>query len=269
MKLLVVKVGGSLFSDKRRARTLDETALDAYAAAIAELARLAPGRVVFVSGGGAFGHDAVRVLDPGDPDAALPLTEAVFALKWRWTEALRAHGCRALPLQATSLAYRHDGRLQIHAGAVAGLLADGILPVLSGDAIGGDGRLEVVGSDRVAGLLLGLAPGAVRVAMLTDVPGVLTDGRGGSRVLREVDPDHPERALAAVWETPAWDTSRSMDGKLAAAIELARGGAECLIMAGEPRPQLLRLLLEPCERWPRSVRYTRISRAAAGAAAAG
>ncbi|HET8956363.1 MAG TPA: hypothetical protein VFN18_11965 [Solirubrobacterales bacterium] len=267
--LVVVKVGGSLFSDKRQARTFDAAAMDRYAAAMAALWRAAPGRVAFVSGGGAFGHDAVRFLDPDDPEATLPLTEAMFALKWLWTKALRAHGCRAVPLQIASIASRDGSGLRVADGVLRRWLELGVLPVLSGDAIcGAEGGLEVLGSDRIAEVLLGVRSGPVRVAMLTDVPGILLDGPGGAEVLIEVDPDRPEAAASAVWEVPSWDTSRSMNGKLEAAIALARKGAECLIMEGQPSGEHLRLLLEPCEVWPASVPYTRVSRAATAIASA-
>lgn len=268
--LVVVKVGGSLFSDKRQARTFDPVAMDRYAAAMAALWRAAPGRVAFVSGGGAFGHDAVRCLDRDDPDATLPLTEAMFALKWLWTKALRSHGCRAVPLQVAAFAGREETGLQVADRVPRRLLDLGALPVLSGDAIcGPGGGLEVLGSDRVAEVLLGVRSGPVRVAMLTDVPGILLDGPGGGEVLREVDPDQPESAAAAVWEVPSWDTSRSMGGKLEAAIALARRGTECLILEGRPSGERLRLLLEPCEAWPGSVPCTRVSRDAAAIASAG
>jgi isopentenyl phosphate kinase len=266
--LVVVKIGGSLFSDKRQARTLDAAALDRYAAAMASLWRAAPGRVAFVSGGGAFGHDAVRFLDLDDPDATLPLTEAMFTLKWLWTKALRSHGCRAVPLQVASIACRdRKGLLQVADQVPQRLLGLGILPVLSGDAIcDAQGSLEVLGSDRAAAVLLGLRRGPVRVAMLTDVPGILLDGPGGTEVLREVDPECPEPAALAVWETPPWDTSRSMRGKLEAAIALSREGAECLIMEGRPSHERLRLLLDPWEAWPASMPCTRIGPIVAGTA---
>ncbi len=267
--LTVIKVGGSLFSDKRQARTVDGEALDRYAGAIAALWKQAPGRLAFVSGGGAFGHDAVRGLGPADPDAALPLTEATFALKWLWTKALRSHGCRAVPLQVAGFARREGTALRVEAGVPRRLLETGSLPVLAGDAIlAADGGLEVLGSDRVPEVLLGLRPGTVRVAMLTDVPGILRDGPGGSAVLREIDPSRPEDAAAALWEVPAWDTSRSMRGKLEAAVALARLGAECLILRGEPSRERLQLLLEPCETWPEAMTYTRISRGGVAIAAA-
>ena len=269
VSLLVVKVGGSLFSDKRLDRTVDEVALEAHSAAIALLAKEAPGRVVFVSGGGAFGHAAARELDLGDPHAALPLTEANFALKWKWTQALRAQGAPALPLQVSAFCTRGEsGELQVSHGVLRQMLAQGALPVLSGDAIVcPDGALKILGSDRVPEALLGLRPGSMRVVTLTNVPGLLMDRQAPGEVLREIDPEDAEEAMTLPWSPPAWDTSSSMAGKLRALVDVARQGAECFILQASPeRPWAF--LLEPVERWPQEMAYTRISRRAASGAAA-
>jgi len=259
-RLLVLKVGGALFSDKRQ-RSLDSGAVAGYARQVADLTIAAPGRVVFVTGGGSYGHAAVRSLDPHDPLAPLPLTEATFALKWIWTEALRVAGVRAVPLQLTALAALERGRLVAHVGVLRRLLRECILPVLSGDClIASDGSLQVFSSDRVPEVLLGLSTGATRVVTLTDVPGILTDGPHGHSVLREVDPDKPEAAYRYLWQKSAWDTTRSMTGKLDALVGLALRGAECLILKGDPAGTSLRFLLEPLDRWPPDVRYTRIAR---------
>jgi isopentenyl phosphate kinase len=93
-RFLVLKIGGSLVSDKKGSGHIDDELVGAYAAMVADLARARPGRIVLVAGGGAFGHGAVRHLDPADHFAAIALTEATFRVKWVWTTALRACGAR-------------------------------------------------------------------------------------------------------------------------------------------------------------------------------
>lgn len=266
--MLIVKVGGSLFSDKRGSRSVDSGAMCAYAQALASLWRAAPGRVVMVSGGGAFGHDAVRDLDPGDPLAALPLTEAIFALKWLWVRELAAFGVPAVPLQLAALLSRGAEGVALDQGVIARLLGAGRLPVLSGDVLfDADGSLEVVGSDRVPALLVAPTGEGVRVALLTDVPGIFRDGQR-SEVIAEVDPDDPSEAEAAIWATPDWDTSDSMSGKLAAALAVARAGGECLIARGSPE-LVVDLLLAPVADWPPTARCTRVSAVASARVATG
>lgn len=278
--LLVLKVGGSLVSDKRADDGIDTAALAGYARQISELAHAHPGRVVFVAGGGAFGHGAVRELRPDDPFTALELTRATFTVKWAWVNALRAAGVDAMPLQIAALAWdrRPAGRVgdsdprTVGAGDCEGVDADrtvlrkllsaGAVPVLSGDCVlAADGRLRILGSDHVPGLLLEAGFGAVRIVTLTDVAGVLADGPGGEQVLPFVDPDAPETAHGLVWDSASWDTSDAMHGKLKALTSHARRGGECLIMRGDPAGAGLTHLFEPVSSWPDSLPRTLIARA--------
>jgi isopentenyl phosphate kinase len=267
--LMVVKVGGSLFSDKREHRTLRQGVIEGFARQVADLADAAPGRVMLVSGGGSFGHAAVRSLNPDDPHATLPLTEANFALKWIWTRALRDRGAPAVPIQLAALcAFTAEG-LEVEGGVVLRMLDAGLLPVLSGDSVvAPDGSLRILGSDRVPEAAVALWPGPVQVVALTDVAGILADGAAGSAVIEHVDADAPDAAYAAVWATAPWDTSRGMGGKLDAFVRIARAGADCHIVRGDPDATSLRHLLDAPETWPAALRGTRITcgRRAAGRA---
>jgi isopentenyl phosphate kinase len=259
---LVVKIGGSLVSDKKADRNLDLAAVRGYARQLAELVRLRPGRVAFVAGGGALGHGAVRHLDPRDPFASLVLTEATFTVKWAWTQALRAEGVRAMPLQVAAACLLDDGAASFQGAVFRRLLGLGALPVLSGDCVlTQDGRLEIFGSDRVPGLVLDELAGPVRIVALTNVSGVLVGGPESDEVLARIDPDDAGEAFAHLWDNSAWDTSGSMGGKLVELLGFARRGAECVIMRGDPDADGLRFLFDPVELWPSGIRHTRIAKA--------
>ncbi|MFM9443298.1 hypothetical protein [Streptomyces acidiscabies] len=277
--LLVLKVGGSLVSDKRADDGIDTVALAGYARQIAGLVRERPGRVVFVAGGGAFGHGAVRELRADDPFSALELTRATFTVKWAWVSALRDAGVTALPLQVAALAWDRQpaGRVgdadprTVGAGTGEEVDADRMVlrklldadavPVLSGDCVlAADGRLRVLGSDHVPGLLLDAGFGRVRIVTLTNVSGVLADGPDGTEVVPFVDPDAPDTAHDLVWESASWDTSDAMHGKLRALTSHARRGGECLIMRGDPNAPTLTHLFEPIAAWPPALPHTLIAR---------
>lgn len=258
---LILKIGGSLFSDKHRSGGLDEEALDRWAGVLADLAKAAPGRLVFVSGGGSDGHGIVRDLDRSDGFACLRLTEAMFGLKWRWTRALYRHGVRCMPLQLAAMASLGPEGVDVHSDLVRRLLGEGLLPVLTGDSLlGRDGSIEIFGSDRVPEALVESAGANPRVVMLTDVPGILADGPDGGRLLESVDPMAPEPALDAVRASASWDGTNSMAGKLEALLRVARQGAECFVIGGLPERSDLRFLLDPVAAWPSDERYTRIAR---------
>ncbi|MFC5146852.1 hypothetical protein [Streptomyces aureoversilis] len=260
-RTVVIKVGGSLVSDKRSDDHIDHDALRDYAALVAALATARPGRVVFVAGGGALGHGAVRTTDAPGPHALLPLTQATFRVKWAWTQALCAAGVRAMPLQVAALAREDAGGVRTQTAVPAQLLRSGILPVLSGDCIvTADGSLRIMGSDEVPGVMVAEDFAPVRVVTLTDVPGILTGTGHDSPVLRHVDPDEADPAGALFWPTASWDTSDAMRGKVQALAGHARRGAECVITQGDRRARSLLHLFSPMERWPDDVPHTLISR---------
>ncbi|MFJ8883241.1 hypothetical protein ACIRJR_07495 [Streptomyces sp. NPDC102402] len=260
-RTLVVKVGGSLVSDKRTDDHLDAEALRDYAAQIADLVRTFPGRTVFVAGGGALGHGAVRDLDAADDFAVLGLTHATFAVKWAWVTAFREAGIRALPLQVAAMCSDGPEGTSADLTLVRELLGKGVLPVLSGDCIlTRDGGLRILGSDHVPGVLVDDALAPVRIVTLTDVPGILTGTGPHSSVLARVSADDPAPAHDLVWETAAWDTSGAMHGKVDALVAHARRGAECVITRGDRSAGSLRHLLAPMDRWPEDLPHTLITR---------
>lgn len=258
--LVVLKIGGSLVSDKRNGEQLDLDAVDDYARQVAQLARAHPGRLVLVSGGGAPGHRAVLDPDPADPYAVLVLTEVTFAVKWAWVSALRRLGVPAMPIQVAALCSESEHGVDMNTGSIGRLLAAGVVPVLSGDCIlTRRGGLRIFGSDEVPALLVREEFAPVRVVTLTDVPGVLTSWTPGAPVLRRVDALDPEPAFALLWETAPWDTSGAMRGKLDALIAHARNGAECVIARGDREAAGLAHLFEPLDSWPTELAHTVIA----------
>lgn len=255
---LAVKVGGSLFSRKDEPGNLDEMAVAQFAKTFARLSHALRGRMVLISGGGAFGHGAIRAHDTANSFSLASLTEATFEVKKVWAEQLRMAGVDAFPLQLAAVCTLRNGVPELKSSILGELLDRGVLPVLAGDALfGDDGRLHTFSSDRVPEVILPMVSGRLRVVTLTDVDGITTDGAGGDQILREVDARSPERAYAALWGSSEWDATGAMHTKLDALVACARGGAECFIMRGDPAGEL-DFLTTPYRSWPSQVRSTRI-----------
>ncbi|MEV5441053.1 hypothetical protein AB0N23_00605 [Streptomyces sp. NPDC052644] len=263
--LVVLKIGGSLLSDKRTSGETDHAAIDAYASQVAALIAMHPGRLVLVTGGGALCHPVgLRIkAAKDDPYAAVALTEPAFRMRWAWTTALRAHGVRAVPLQTTTMLNElADGTTVTETGVVSRLLAEGALPVLSSDCVvTATGTLRILSSDDVPGVVLdaAVAPGPVRVVALTDVAGIHLARDPGSPVLPHLDPDDLGAVRRLFWDD-AWDATGAMEGKVEALAAHARRGAECVITRGDHRPGALRHLFTPLEAWPDDAPRTVISR---------
>jgi isopentenyl phosphate kinase len=207
----VLKLGGSVITEKDTPETVDETMLDDLASAIAE-----HDDVALVHGAGSFGHyhasehgvsttegthDAVAVRDIHG--SMKRLNDAVL-------DALADHGVRAVPLHPFSLAHRTaDGNLHHPVGGVATALEEGFLPVLHGDVVveEGAGATILSGDEIVVQLARGL--GAGRVGLCSGVPGVLEeDGDVISRIGEWSD------AAAALGESDATDVTGGMAAKV-------------------------------------------------------
>ena len=257
---LVLKIGGSLFSDKSGADQLDLAAMDRYAALIGRIAAEFPGRLVLVTGGGAHGHGAIRRNRSGGTFALAELTRALFVVKDVWAERLALAGVDALPLQLAAFSVLRAGRPETGSAVISGALAAGLLPILSGDCLlTSDGELAAFSSDRVPEALVDVLGGTMRAITYTDVPGILAGGPGGT-VLRQVDALRPEEAHRELWPQSEWDSTGAMHSKLDALVACARAGAECFIMRGDPEIADAGLLLGPVSEWPDDWQYTRIAR---------
>lgn len=184
----VIKIGG---------RVLDDPGLPAaLAAAIARL----PGPPVIVHGGGAaiaemqarLGIEAVKVEGQRVSDAA-SRDLATMVLSGLTNERL-VGGLVAAGLDAQGMSGVDRGLLrcvkrehpaadlgfvgrivEVRAELLRGLLAAGVIPVLSPISLGEDGQAYNVNADDAAATLAA-ALGAERLDFLSDVPGVLVDG---------------------------------------------------------------------------------------------
>ncbi|MFB6183016.1 MAG: isopentenyl phosphate kinase [Haloarculaceae archaeon] len=177
---VVLKLGGSVITEKDALETIDERALAAAADAVADAIADGLDDLVVVHGAGSFGHphaarhgasstDGIR-----DAAGAVEIHDAMYRLDVAVLERLHDRGVDALPIRPLSVAHRDaGGRVHCPTGAVAAMLAEGFVPVLHGDVVVHEGRGVTIlsGDDLVATLADRL--GADRVGLCSTVPGVL------------------------------------------------------------------------------------------------
>lgn len=215
----VVKLGGSVVTEKDTPETVDERALARAAAAVAD----ADDDVAVVHGGGSFGHHAAAqrdvTADRGTRSAAdaVAIHDAMGRLNSAVLDALHDQGVEALPVRPLSVASRDDdGDLSLPTGGVRVMLAEGFTPVLHGDGVveTGAGVTVTSGDDLVVALARGLA--ADRVGLCSTVPGVLdSDGAVVPRVERFAD------VADAVGGSEETDVTGGMAGKVRTLLGLS------------------------------------------------
>jgi isopentenyl phosphate kinase len=219
---VLLKLGGSVVTEKSSGGGIDRAAIDAVAEALGE----AGFRGAVVHGAGACGHpEAHRYGLARGADRStrtgIPVThEAVAALNRAVVAALRGRGLDAVGVHPLGACTAEDGRIvSFETEPLRILLGLGCVPVLHGDVVTDRRRGAcIVSGDQLVGYL---APrlGLSLVGLMTDVPGVL--GRDGAVVKRVSRTGAGDLALGA---SAATDVTGGMGGKVAELLRLADAG---------------------------------------------
>jgi isopentenyl phosphate kinase len=177
----VLKLGGSVITEKSEPETVDEKALGA---AVTAISNADASNLVLVHGGGSFGHHHASrygvTTTAGSDDAAA--ARDVHAAMKRLNDAvvgrLADAGVRAVPVHPFAAGYRDgDGDLDLPTGQVSAVLGEGFVPVLHGDVVTHEGRgVTILSGDEIV-VALAEALDATGVGLCSTVPGVL-DGDG-------------------------------------------------------------------------------------------
>ena len=214
-ELTILKLGGSVITDKDSPETVDDAALGRVLDAIAA-AMETDSRLVVVHGGGSFGH--VHAAEHGvsttdgttEAAAANAIHGAMKQLNRVVVDELHDREVPALPVHPLSVAARDDtGVLALPAESTAGLLAEGFVPVLHGDVIAhaGEGVTVLSGDEIVTSLADSL--GASRVGLCSTVRGVLD---AEDAVIDEITDF--EEVAAVLGDSESTDVSGGMAGKV-------------------------------------------------------
>ncbi|MEF8867784.1 MAG: isopentenyl phosphate kinase [Haloarculaceae archaeon] len=216
--MIVLKLGGSVITEKSAPETVDGAALARADDAVAGH----DGELVLVHGGGSFGHPHAErhgvstTQGTRDARAVTDVHGAMGELNAAVVGALADRGVPAVPVHPLSAASRDaDGALSLPVEAPRRMLGEGFVPVLHGDVVVHEGRGATVvsGDELVVALARGLD--ADRVGLCSDVPGVL-DGTG-SVVARIGAFGEVETVLGGSDET---DVTGGMAAKVRALLDL-------------------------------------------------
>ena len=173
----ILKLGGSLITEKDRPETLDDRALGSAADAVADADTT---DLVIVHGGGSFGHHHASEHGVTTEDGTHDHTEvtavhgAMKTLNRFVLSRLHERDVPAVPVHPLSVGRRDEtGALSLPSEQVETLLAEGFVPVLHGDGIAheGEGVTVLSGDEIVTSLTRSLD--AERVGLCSTVPGVL------------------------------------------------------------------------------------------------
>lgn len=241
MRALLIKLGGSLLTDKERTETSHPERIERLAREIAGAREAAEGRgerIVLGHGSGSFGHIAAAAaglgkgpLDPGNLAGASRTQERAAALHHLVLEALRAAGLAPFSLAPGSFLLAEGGTpVERFLSPLAHALRLGLLPVVYGDVVldrawgASIASTEAVLSEIATGLpALGI--GISRALWLGETEGVYD--AAGETVPRLVALED-----AAIGAARGTDVTGGMRLRLETCLALARCGIPSTILDG-------------------------------------
>jgi isopentenyl phosphate kinase len=179
VKPTVLKLGGSVITDKDKPLTPDLKAIERLAD---EIFRAKSSSLILVHGGGSFGHPfaeryniAEGYVDPSQILGFSQTHRAMTRLNSWVMEALISHNIPAVELQPSACAVTKDCRIaNMELEPLKKMLKLGFVPVLYGDAVlDSEKGIAILSGDQLVSSLA-IKLGAERIIMGVDVDGLYT-----------------------------------------------------------------------------------------------
>jgi isopentenyl phosphate kinase len=250
---ILIKLGGSLITEKSREETARSAVIGRLAAEIADLAASRPEMLILGHGSGSFGHVAARRfgIAQGIRDAGqlpgVPLTQQKAAALHRLvTAALSAAGALPFSIAPSSCVVSEAGRpVDLADEPLVLALGGGLLPVVYGDVVTDRAwGVSICSTERLFDLLARRLPGrgiAVRRALwLGETDGVYDD-QGAT--LPRIAADSFAAARQAIGAPAGADVTGGMLHRVETALGLAGLGIRSSILNGL-RPGVLKAALD-------------------------
>ena len=234
--MLLVKLGGSVLTDKGRLRTPRRAVIDRLAREVAGVHE----PIVVVHGAGSFGHilaHRYNLNGPASPKkakGAAIVQRDVKALDALVVDGLLDAGLAAVPLAPSAVLGLDDGRITTFGAALfQEFLEQGFTPVSFGDVVRDKARGVAVVSGDVVMLELAKVFHPSRVVFAADVDGLYTSDPKRHRdaeLLGKVSSE--DLSLIDFGPAAGHDVTGGIEGKVRRMLEIAAHADECVIVNG-------------------------------------
>ncbi len=245
MRPLIVKLGGSVITDKSRPFVVKRATLRRLARELAVVKK----PLIIVHGGGSFGHPVASKYGIADGYKnkrqlmGLSRTHrAMERLNASVIEALQEAGISAIAVQPSACAVVNRGQIQsMELLPIRKLLKLGLVPVLYGDAVPDLSKgMSILSGDQIVAYLAQELK-ASRVVLGADVDGVYTANpkkNKSAKLVRRITPADV-KLVASLGTGEGKDVTGGMENKVRELLELAKRGAEAEIV-NATRPGVLK-----------------------------
>jgi len=243
LRVHIVKIGGSVISDKTRPFSIDYSTLEKVACALNRcIKKRCADALVIVHGGGGFGHYVVDEFGSvNSVEAFLRTVEVMRELNAKVVEVLRLKGVKALGIDTHAVAEFRGSSLRIDVDKVRTVIEMGLVPVLYGDAVVDieEKSFKIASGDDICWELAYLLK-AERLVFVTRVPGVFV----GGRVAKVFSLSRDLRTLEDIG-VGGHDVTGGMRAKLLKGVGKIKSIGAVYIVGFDPRIVEQALCLEP------------------------
>lgn len=239
--LTVLKLGGSVLTEKDKPFTPNQGNIERLSREIAEGFDRERRRLVIVHGAGSFGHPIVSRTEI-HKGISEPKQLLAFAETQRWqnhwnvliTTALQKEGLAAIPSQPSSHAVMQAGRLVwMPLSSIKGFLKIGLVPVMYGvPAYDRLQKCSILSGDQIVPYLARELR-ADRIIHGTNVDGVFTEDptvNPEAELIRKIDRSNIGEVKKCLRQSSAVDVTGGMLSKVVELFNLARLGVESEIV---------------------------------------
>lgn len=243
MSLVILKIGGSVITDKGSVSSARKDEIDRISEEIASFGSDSGSNLIIVHGAGSFGHpQAMKYgLNEGFDAEGVYLTHAsVKILNSMVVESLNRAGAHALPVHPLSSCLLENGKLiEFQLSQVKLMLERGIIPVIHGDVV--MDRIKgaaVLSGDRIIPYIA-TALNASKIGAGSDVDGVLDDK---DIVIKKITPLSFADMKKNIRGSASTDVTGGMLGKVSELLELAGKGISSRIFNATKKGMVSRFL---------------------------
>lgn len=236
--LFILKIGGSVVTDKRKPLTPNLLAMERLADEILKANRK---KLILIHGGGSFGHTVAKeygiaegLKEKSQLTGFLKTHEAMVRLNMIFIEKLLEKGLPAFGIAPSSFVVTKSGRIHIfEKRPLKQALKIGLLPVLYGDAVLDINKgFAILSGDQLASFLAEKMS-AFKLVMGVDVDGFFTDDpkkNPSARLIPLLTLSELEVFRNRIKESDVIDVTGGMMGKVSELVSPVSKGIETLIV---------------------------------------
>jgi len=236
--MILLKIGGSVLTDKARETTINEANMCMVAQ---QIANTRVSKLMLVHGAGSFGHpQAIKYLSEGFSAQGIWKTHAaVCLLNTIFIDELQSKNVPALPIHPLDHVIVDHGKIvEFNLVALQLMLENNVIPVIHGDVVmDRSRRFSILSGDQLVTHLARIMR-PQKTGMGTDVDGIIYEGK----TIRHLTPTDFERYRAGITGSGNIDVTGGMLHKVSELIDLAKLGIPSQIFDATKEGNIARFL---------------------------